>query len=63
MLKHAPFVVRNTLRNRRRSILTVASVAMSLCLLGVLASLYLGFYHAPDTSPAQARRAVTRHKV
>lgn len=58
-----PFVLRNALRNKRRSLLTVASVAVSLCLLGVLASLYQALYHAPDSSPSQAMRAVTRHKV
>jgi putative ABC transport system permease protein len=61
--KLLPFVIRNAIRNRRRSLLTVASIAVSLCLLGVLASLYLALYHAPDRSPAAARRAITRHKV
>jgi putative ABC transport system permease protein len=63
MLQHVPFITRNALRNRRRSLLTILSIGVSLCLLGVLLSLYLGLFHAPDSSPAQALRAITRHKV
>ncbi len=40
MLQHLPFVARNAVRNRRRSILTIISVAVSLCLLGMLLALY-----------------------
>lgn len=63
MLQHLPFILRNTLRNRRRSVLTVMSMAVSLCLLGLLLSLYLAFFHAPDASPAAALRLVVRHRV
>lgn len=63
MLQHVPFILRNTLRNRRRSLLTVLSMAASLCLLGLLMSLYLGLFHAPDQSPAAALRLIVRHRV
>ena len=62
MLKLISLTLKNLTRNRRRTVLTVLSVAVSLFLLGVLLSLYTAFYHrqAPD---AQALRLVTRHKV
>ena len=63
MLQHVPFILRNTLRNRRRSLLTVMSMAASLCLLGLLTSLYMGLFHAPDQSPAAALRLIVRHRV
>lgn len=63
MLQFFPFIARNALRNRRRSILTIASVAVSLCLLGVILSLYRGLFFAPDPSPVTALRLVVHHKV
>ncbi len=63
MLQFLPFIARNALRNRRRSILTIASVAVSLCLLGVILSLYRGLFFAPDASPVTALRLVVHHKV
>lgn len=63
MLQHVPFILRNTLRNRRRSVLTVLSMAVSLCLLGLLLSLYIGLFYAPDESPSAALRLVVRHRV
>ncbi len=62
MLKLIPLILKNLARNRRRTILTVLSVAVSLFLLAVLLSLYAAFYHRP-TADAQALRLVTRHKV
>ena len=35
-MRYFSLAFKNSLRNRRRSILTISSVAMSLCLLGVL---------------------------
>ena len=55
-------MVKNSLRNRRRSALTILSMAASLCLLGVLFALYRGLFLAPP-SPGQELRLVTRHKV
>ena len=34
------FIVKNALRSKRRALLTVASVALSFCLLAVLMALY-----------------------
>ena len=56
-------VFRNILRNRRRSLLTLASVAVSLCLLGVLLALSRALFLGSDTTPAQAMRLVVHHKI
>jgi putative ABC transport system permease protein len=63
MFKYLPLVVKNSLRNRRRSLLTVASVAASLCLLGVLLAIYRVLFLGGDASPAQALRLITHHRV
>jgi len=61
-MKFLGLILKNSLRNRRRSILTIASLAVSLCLLGVMVALYFALYFG--TAPkAMARRLVTRHKV
>ncbi len=62
MIRFLPFIFKNSLRNRRRSLLTIASVAMSLCLLGVLFALYRSFFHG-DQTPESALRLITRHRV
>ena len=56
-------VLRNTLRNRRRSSLTVASMAVSLGLLGVLLALYRALFYGGETTPGQAKRIVVHHKI
>jgi putative ABC transport system permease protein len=63
MLQHIPFIARNAARNRRRSILTLASVAVSLCLLGVLMGMYWALFYPEDTSQSQALRLVVHHRV
>jgi putative ABC transport system permease protein len=61
-MRYLPLILKNCLRNRRRSFLTISSLAISLCLLGVMMALYYAlFFGGP--SAAQARRLVTRHKV
>jgi len=61
-MRFLSLIVKNCLRNRRRSFLTIFSLSISLCLLGVMMALYYAlFFGAPAKS--QARRAVTRHKV
>jgi putative ABC transport system permease protein len=61
-MRYLSLIVKNCLRNRRRSFLTIFSLSISLCLLGVMMALYYAlFFGAPAES--QARRAVTRHKV
>ena len=51
------------MRNRRRSILTVASVAVSLCLLGILLAMYHALFYPEESSPWQALRLVVHHRV
>src|SRR3954471_2326487 len=63
MLGLAPLIVRNVLRNRRRTILTLLSTAISLAVLGLLVALYQGFFFAEPSSPQEALRLITRHKV
>ncbi len=63
MFSYLPLVFRNALRNRRRSALTIASVAVSLCLLGVLLALYRSLFYGGDTTPGQAVRLVVHHKI
>ncbi len=62
MFRFVSLMVKNSLRNRRRSVLTIASIAISLCILGVLFALYRALFLA-DTTPAQALRLICSHKV
>ena len=62
MFRYLPLIFKNALRSRRRSILTICSVAASLCLLGVLMAIYHAFYFGQAT-PAQALRLVTRNRI
>ena len=62
MLHYLPLIWKNCLRNPRRTLLTLASVALSMCLLGVLFALYYAFYYAEER-PEQALRLVTRNRV
>lgn len=62
MLQYIPLAVKNILRNKRRSSLTIMSMAVSLCLLGVLLAMYHAlFFNQP--SVGQAQRLIVRHKV
>ncbi len=63
MLRLAPLILRNVLRNRRRTLLTLASTAMSLGILALLFAIYQSFFHGDDNSPASAFRIACRHKV
>ena len=62
ILKLIPLIRKSLLRNVRRSVLTVLSVAISLFLLATLFSVYAAFYHRPIAAD-QAQRLITRHKV
>ena len=62
MFRFFSLAFKNSIRNRRRSILTISSIAVSLCLLGVLIAIYHALFYSQAT-PAQALRLVTRHKV
>ena len=44
MLRYLPLILKNCWRNRRRTILTIASIGVSMCLLGVMISMYHAFY-------------------
>jgi len=63
MLRYIPLMFKNALRNRRRSLLTIGSIAVSLCVLGLLMALYHGLFLAGPGTPAQALRLVTHHRV
>ena len=54
--------LKNLLRNRRRTLLTLLSVAVTTLLLGVLLSVYSAFY-LREAYDEQAVRLITRHKV
>ncbi len=62
VLKYLPLILKNGLRSRRRSILTILSIAVSLCLLGVLGAFYHMFFLSPATDQ-QALRLVVRNRV
>src|SRR2546426_35416 len=62
MFKYIPLAFKNSLRNRRRTLLTVLSVSVSLFLLGTLIAVYFAFYHR-EGPPEQALRTATRHRV
>src|SRR5579884_2800760 len=63
MLRYFSFIFRSSLRNRRRSLLTIASIAVSLCLLGVLMAMYTVLFLSTDATPAKALRLVVHHRV
>ena len=60
--RYLSLAFKNTLRNKRRSFLTISSIAVSLCLLGILLAMYNALFHSEQT-PGQALRLVVRHKV
>lgn len=62
MFRYLSLAFKNTLRNKRRSLLTISSIAVSLCLLGILLAMYNALFHSEQT-PGQALRLVVRHKV
>jgi len=62
MLRLLPLIFKNSLRSKRRSILTILSVTMSFTLLGVLFAMYNALYFA-DPTPAQALRLITRNRI
>jgi putative ABC transport system permease protein len=62
MSRYLPLILKNSLRNRRRSILTVLSTAASLCLLGVLMAMYHAFYFS-EPSPQSALRLITINRI
>jgi putative ABC transport system permease protein len=60
MFRYVPLIVKNCWRNRRRTTLTIISIGVSMCLLGVLIAVYHALYLS-DATPDQA--LVTRNRV
>jgi putative ABC transport system permease protein len=56
------FVVRNTFRNKRRSILTMISISFSLLLLTLMICIWRSFY-VDQVAPEASRRVITRDRV
>jgi len=56
------FIRKNAFRNKRRSILTLASISFSLLLLTVMMTVWRAFYLS-DGSAESAQRLIVRHKV
>lgn len=56
------FVTKNAFRNKRRSTLTVLSIAFSLLLLTLMMTIWRGFY-LDQGSAESAQRLVVRHRV
>ena len=63
MFRYLPLIWKNSLRNRRRSVLAVASGAASLSVFGTLMAIYRLLFFGGDAAPAQALRLITHHKV
>ena len=62
MFRFLPLILKNCWRNRRRTILTIASIGVSMCLLGVMIAMYHALYLS-DATPEQALRLVTRNRI
>ena len=61
-MKFLQFLLKNLLHNRRRTILTVTSIAVSLFLVTTLRTV-LTELESPPSTPESALRLITRHKV
>ncbi len=62
MWKYVSFAFKNSLRNRRRTLLTIASISVSLFLLSMLIAVYHSFFHRQGP-PQEALRLVVRNRV
>ncbi len=56
------FIARNALRNKRRCVLTVVSIAFSLLLLTLMLTVWRSFY-LDETTVQSSQRLLTRHRV
>ena len=61
-MRFLPFIFRNAFRNRRRSILTILSISMSLFLISTLRTL-LEQLESPPLTTESATRILTRHQT
>lgn len=62
MSRYLGLSFKNIWRNKLRTTLTLLSMAVSLCLLGVLLAVYHSLFYGQAT-PGQALRVIVRHKV
>jgi putative ABC transport system permease protein len=62
MLRYLPLILKNSWRNRRRTLLTIASIGVSMCLLGVMMAMYHAFYLSAPAAD-EALRLVVRNRV
>ncbi len=62
MSRYISLVVKNCWRNRRRTTLTILSIAVSMCLLGVMIAMYNAFYLSAP-APEEALRLVVRNRI
>lgn len=63
MFRLLPLILRNVLRNRRRTLLTLVSTVISLAVLTLMMGLYFGVFLETSSTPTAAKRIITRHKV
>ena len=61
-MRYLPLIFKNCWRNKRRTSLTIVSIGVSMCLLGVMIALFHAFYLS-DPPVDQALRLVVRNKV
>jgi len=61
-MKFLPLILRNALRNRRRTILTILSISMSLFLISTLRTV-LEALESPPLTADSATRVLTRHQT
>ena len=62
IMKLLPLILRNVLRNKRRTILTILSIGVSLFLISTLRTM-LASLESPPLTPESAKRVVTRHQT
>jgi putative ABC transport system permease protein len=61
-MKFLPLILRNVFRNKRRTILTILSIGVSLFLISTLRTM-LASLESPPMTPESAKRLVTRHQT
>jgi putative ABC transport system permease protein len=62
MFFFVPLIARNCLRSRRRSLLTILSIAASFCIMGVLMAMY-GLFFLSEPTPDEALRLIVRNRI
>ena len=61
-MRYLPLILKNCWRNKRRTSLTIVSIGVSMCLLGVMIALFHSFYLS-EPAAEEAMRLVVRNKV